>query len=306
MESNIDIISRLRIKPLPSTNKVYDFFLAKNVEKDAKEDIDKEVEKGVEKEVETVIENFPPIIDKTDEDLIDYEKFMKNLVEKTIINKTDLAYTQKSVIEDTISSKQEKSIDQESFISNIIKTSEKIFIVIAKDDIKAEAEAKIDDQYIKDEEIEDQDIKETKTKAKKLINDDDENIDLDKYYDLESIITKKITTNSIQERLKDKIKYDEDLKINISPYYLYNREIYITSINNMFDKYKEQLLKEEQDILDGKITVSCDKNKNDDFSLLLHQKIVKDYLNLYSPYRGLLLYHGLGSGKTCSSIAIAE
>jgi hypothetical protein len=33
---------------------------------------------------------------------------------------------------------------------------------------------------------------------------------------------------------------------------------------------------------------------------------VRDYLNLYTPYRGLLLYHGLGSGKTCSSIAIAE
>ena len=30
------------------------------------------------------------------------------------------------------------------------------------------------------------------------------------------------------------------------------------------------------------------------------------YINLYTPYRGLLLYHGLGSGKTCSSIAIAE
>jgi hypothetical protein len=29
-------------------------------------------------------------------------------------------------------------------------------------------------------------------------------------------------------------------------------------------------------------------------------------LNLYTPYRGLLLYHGLGSGKTCTSIAIAE
>jgi hypothetical protein len=29
-------------------------------------------------------------------------------------------------------------------------------------------------------------------------------------------------------------------------------------------------------------------------------------MNLYTPYRGLLLYHGLGSGKTCSSIAIAE
>jgi len=37
-----------------------------------------------------------------------------------------------------------------------------------------------------------------------------------------------------------------------------------------------------------------------------HQKIVRDYINLYTPYRGLLLYHGLGSGKTCSSVAIAE
>jgi hypothetical protein len=29
-------------------------------------------------------------------------------------------------------------------------------------------------------------------------------------------------------------------------------------------------------------------------------------LNLYTPYRGLLSYHGLGSGKTCTSIGIAE
>ena len=40
--------------------------------------------------------------------------------------------------------------------------------------------------------------------------------------------------------------------------------------------------------------------------MLTHQKIVRDYINLYTPYRGLLLYHGLGSGKTCSSIGIAE
>jgi len=25
-----------------------------------------------------------------------------------------------------------------------------------------------------------------------------------------------------------------------------------------------------------------------------------------SPYKGILLYHGLGSGKTCTSITIAE
>ena len=232
MESNIDIISKLRIKPLPSTNKVYDFFLAKNVEKEAKLDVEKEdiedVEE-VEKDIETVIENFPPIIDKTDEELIDYEKFMKNLVEKTLINKKDLVHTEKTAIKDLDFdydyAKNKKFVNEDSIISNIIKTTEKIFIVDSDAKYKKEP-SKLEEEPGKLEEP----IKEIKTKAKKLINDDDENIDLDKYYDLDSIINKKIGTNSIQERLKDKIKYDEDLKINISPYYLYNREIYIILI----------------------------------------------------------------------------
>ena len=52
-------------------------------------------------------------------------------------------------------------------------------------------------------------------------------------------------------------------------------------------------------------TQSCDR-KDENLSLMTHQKLVRDYINLYTPYRGLLLYHGLGSGKTCSSIAISE
>lgn len=37
-----------------------------------------------------------------------------------------------------------------------------------------------------------------------------------------------------------------------------------------------------------------------------YQKFVRDYMRQASPYRGLLVYHGLGSGKTCSAIAAAE
>ena len=37
-----------------------------------------------------------------------------------------------------------------------------------------------------------------------------------------------------------------------------------------------------------------------------YQKFVREYLRQASPYRGLLVYHGLGSGKTCSAIAAAE
>lgn len=40
--------------------------------------------------------------------------------------------------------------------------------------------------------------------------------------------------------------------------------------------------------------------------LLPYQKLVRDYLLSETPYRGLLVYHGLGSGKTCSAIAVAE
>lgn len=36
------------------------------------------------------------------------------------------------------------------------------------------------------------------------------------------------------------------------------------------------------------------------------QKLVRDFMQDTSPYRGILLYHGLGSGKTCSAIAITE
>lgn len=46
-------------------------------------------------------------------------------------------------------------------------------------------------------------------------------------------------------------------------------------------------------------------SKSDD-SLFFHQKIVRDYMKIDTPFRGILLYHGLGTGKTLSSIAISQ
>ena len=37
-----------------------------------------------------------------------------------------------------------------------------------------------------------------------------------------------------------------------------------------------------------------------------YQEFIREYLRFETPYRGLLVYHGLGSGKTCSAIAAAE
>lgn len=48
------------------------------------------------------------------------------------------------------------------------------------------------------------------------------------------------------------------------------------------------------------------KSKDGPWQYTTFQKFVRDYLGSSSPYRGLLLYHGLGSGKTCTSITVAE
>jgi hypothetical protein len=96
-------------------------------------------------------------------------------------------------------------------------------------------------------------------------------------------------------------KKSQRINIKVSSYYMNNREIFVNFINSLFEPYRRE-------IEDNKANISCDTIGNDkeEFSLLTHQKIVRDYMNLYTPYRGLLLYHGLGSGKSCTSIAIAE
>jgi Type III restriction enzyme, res subunit/Helicase conserved C-terminal domain len=96
-------------------------------------------------------------------------------------------------------------------------------------------------------------------------------------------------------------KRSPPINIKVASYIMNNREIFVNFINSLFEPYKKELESNKENI-------SCDTigKTSTDFSLLTHQKIVRDYMNLYTPYRGLLLYHGLGSGKTCTSIAIAE
>jgi len=45
---------------------------------------------------------------------------------------------------------------------------------------------------------------------------------------------------------------------------------------------------------------------NAKFELSSHQLFVKNFFSFQTPYNSLLLYHGLGTGKTCSAIGIAE
>ena len=109
----------------------------------------------------------------------------------------------------------------------------------------------------------------------------------------------KIDDKFIEDRLPPKMP---PVTIRSSDYYMNNRKIFLEFITNLFQPYRE-------DILDSEKEISCEllgENRGGPFQLLTHQSIVRDYMTLYTPYRGLLLFHGLGAGKTCASINIAE
>jgi len=86
-----------------------------------------------------------------------------------------------------------------------------------------------------------------------------------------------------------------------------NRKAFSDSITRIFLKYRKtdidplDTADSEEDLCMRQGDMS--KNSRELFS---YQKIVREYLMMETPYRGLLLYHGLGAGKTCSSIAVAE
>jgi Rad3-related DNA helicase len=46
--------------------------------------------------------------------------------------------------------------------------------------------------------------------------------------------------------------------------------------------------------------------ETDDFKLAPYQIFLKNYISNDTPYNSILIYHGTGTGKTCSAISIAE
>jgi hypothetical protein len=84
----------------------------------------------------------------------------------------------------------------------------------------------------------------------------------------------------------------QKLTMGVSSYYMNNRKLFIQQLSKLFKPYHDKIAEKGQEI-----TCKTAQKSSIDFDLLTHQLVVRDYLNLYTPYRGLLLYHGLGSGK---------
>ena len=78
----------------------------------------------------------------------------------------------------------------------------------------------------------------------------------------------------------------------------YNEMIY----NSFRPEFYNTLKKPKCDCDDG----VCEEKVENNINLYPQQRLIRDYIQFNSPYRGVLLYHELGSGKSGASIAAAE
>ena len=60
---------------------------------------------------------------------------------------------------------------------------------------------------------------------------------------------------------------------------------------------------ENKEEFDKQVAKECGQG---DFELMMHQLFVQYMLSRSSPYRGMLLYHQVGLGKTCTALTVAE
>ena len=276
----------LKVKPLPKKTPQFDFFIEKNNNQQLPTIIDKTSEKLIDvQELLSKLQNQTGIYNTSDKSFIKSKEMNKTSINKTSMDKIS---TNKTSINKTSMDKISKpGLDDKQIFTEIIKTNELIKLLEFGINNKTPNDKSIPVDLLDVESMKKTDYKKKfKTISDYDINDED-----------------LVGDTKIKNRIH---KNTPNILIKAPDYYLYNREIFINYINKLFLPYKDELLQEEKDIAEGKVTVSCDESLKKDFSLLTHQKIVRDYINLYTPYRGLLLYHGLGSGKTCSSIAIAE
>jgi hypothetical protein len=144
-------------------------------------------------------------------------------------------------------------------------------------------------------------------------------------------ITKKLTKKKvvITRKLKSthEEKFKDDSQISISDFEKYkvpynydivrpkiwevpNRKRFYDWVLNTFDKYETGNIIKQSKQESRILSVKEGKNKQhiniDQLRLNNIQRLTRDFMQGESPMRGLLLYIGLGVGKTCAAVAISN
>ena len=105
---------------------------------------------------------------------------------------------------------------------------------------------------------------------------------------------------------------DAQKGIEERPQYALNTTVYMPSSRKAFYSFIQNTYAKEFNLAgdikepDPKACEKLLKGGETKVEPFRYQRFINEYIRQSSPYRGMLVYHGLGSGKTCSAVAAAE
>jgi len=113
-------------------------------------------------------------------------------------------------------------------------------------------------------------------------------------------------TNLNKQKREQELLERKDLTINSLKYDFLYPNLNDRDFNIKIAERKEFNDNQYDGEINTDIVSHADTLCNADFELAPHQIFIRNFLSFQTPYNSLLLYHGLGSGKTCSAISVAE
>ena len=101
--------------------------------------------------------------------------------------------------------------------------------------------------------------------------------------------------STLEKLMKINYSYPEPSDPNIQSKIYQKREFYFHKLPDRPEMNNYEDIREYRNNICGR-----------EFALHEHQSFLANFINPDTPYRGLLLFHGTGSGKTCAAISTAE
>lgn len=205
-----------------------------------------------------------------------------------------------------------------------------------KDEEDKDEEDKVEEDKVEEDKLEEDKVEEDKVEEVKEVKDDFDDFIKSKnkklmnsvLYDLfKDNINNNDFEKYILEDEKNKLKTKKDMQYFLNALEVLNNKSFLKNDDDLLKNYNyiyphldDSLLNikvsQKKEFSENKYNIELDDNLNieakahelcnKEFELAEHQLFVKNFISFYTPYNSLLLYHGLGTGKTCSAIGISE
>ena len=118
-----------------------------------------------------------------------------------------------------------------------------------------------------------------------------------------------ISESSIKTKTKEPIVDEEKQIVALGESIEQYSDLYPSTLDPNFNAklaQKKEFYDSRYDIDIQPVEKQAEKICTGDFEIAPHQAFVRNFLSFLTPYNSLLLFHGLGTGKTCSSISVCE